>query len=223
MPGTAVLAYSGGLDTSCMIAWLKEDYGYDEVVAILVGTARIVTPNSAHALRTAPGAHHYRIERVEITTAPGVKQLTALVGFGDNSSAQTRASQVPHHLILSAAYVHGSPTVDIRRCVELNSATSAVVDSYIVECHARGEDSQAVWGANGPGPFLIQNNQLEGAGENVMFGGGDPQASELVQEMQRLKSQDAEVFDIEAIVARGPRRPREATPPTPPPPPLSSC
>jgi argininosuccinate synthase len=36
-PGsTAVLAYSGGLDTSCMIAWLKEDYGFDEVVAVLV-------------------------------------------------------------------------------------------------------------------------------------------------------------------------------------------
>jgi argininosuccinate synthase len=33
---TAVLAYSGGLDTSCAISWLKEDYGYDEVVAVLV-------------------------------------------------------------------------------------------------------------------------------------------------------------------------------------------
>ena len=33
---TAVLAYSGGLDTSCAIAWLKEDlYGFDEVVAVL--------------------------------------------------------------------------------------------------------------------------------------------------------------------------------------------
>jgi argininosuccinate synthase len=36
MSGTAVLAYSGGLDTSCAIAWLKEDYGFDEVVAVLV-------------------------------------------------------------------------------------------------------------------------------------------------------------------------------------------
>src|SRR5918912_2786735 len=36
MGRTAVLAYSGGLDTSCAIAWLKEDYGYDEVVAVLV-------------------------------------------------------------------------------------------------------------------------------------------------------------------------------------------
>jgi argininosuccinate synthase len=36
MSRTAVLAYSGGLDTSCAIAWLKEDYGFDDVVAVLV-------------------------------------------------------------------------------------------------------------------------------------------------------------------------------------------
>jgi argininosuccinate synthase len=33
---SAVLAYSGGLDTSCAIAWLREDYGFDDVVAVLV-------------------------------------------------------------------------------------------------------------------------------------------------------------------------------------------
>src|ERR671910_12349 len=33
----AVVAFSGGLDTSCIVSWLKEDwYGYDEVVAVLV-------------------------------------------------------------------------------------------------------------------------------------------------------------------------------------------
>jgi argininosuccinate synthase len=36
MGKTAVLAYSGGLDTSCAIAWLKEDYGFDDVIAVLV-------------------------------------------------------------------------------------------------------------------------------------------------------------------------------------------
>jgi hypothetical protein len=30
MSRTAVLAFSGGLDTTCAIAWLKEDYGFDE-------------------------------------------------------------------------------------------------------------------------------------------------------------------------------------------------
>jgi argininosuccinate synthase len=46
---TAVLAYSGGLDTSCAIAWLKEDYGFDEVVAVLVDVGQDV--NFAPALR----------------------------------------------------------------------------------------------------------------------------------------------------------------------------
>ncbi len=37
MSKTAVVAFSGGLDTSCIVAWLKEEwYGYDEVVAVLV-------------------------------------------------------------------------------------------------------------------------------------------------------------------------------------------
>ena len=36
MPKIAALAFSGGLDTSCAIAWLKEDYGFDEVIAVLV-------------------------------------------------------------------------------------------------------------------------------------------------------------------------------------------
>ena len=37
MSRTAVVAFSGGLDTSCILAWLKEDpYDFDEVVAALV-------------------------------------------------------------------------------------------------------------------------------------------------------------------------------------------
>jgi argininosuccinate synthase len=35
MSGTAVLCYSGGLDTTCAICWLKEDYGFDDVIAVL--------------------------------------------------------------------------------------------------------------------------------------------------------------------------------------------
>jgi len=47
MSGTAVLAYSGGLDTSCAIAWLKEDYGFDEVVAVLVDVGQDAEPAAA--------------------------------------------------------------------------------------------------------------------------------------------------------------------------------
>src|SRR5919202_3795688 len=53
---TAVLAYSGGLDTSCMIAWLKELYGYDEVVAVLVGVGQDTDFEPAFARGRAAGA-----------------------------------------------------------------------------------------------------------------------------------------------------------------------
>jgi argininosuccinate synthase len=53
---TAVLAYSGGLDTSCAIAWLKEDYGFDEVVAVLVDVGQAESLEPAIARGQAAGA-----------------------------------------------------------------------------------------------------------------------------------------------------------------------
>ena len=41
-------------------------------------------------------------------------------------------------------------------------------------------DAQAHRGLERPGPFKIVNNYLEGAGENVMFGGADPTIPDLV-------------------------------------------
>ena len=56
MARTAVLAYSGGLDTSCAIAWLKEDYGFDEVVAVLVDVGQDADFEPAIARGYAAGA-----------------------------------------------------------------------------------------------------------------------------------------------------------------------
>jgi argininosuccinate synthase len=56
MARTAVLAYSGGLDTSCAIAWLKEDYGFDEVIAVLVDVGQDTDFEPAFARGRAAGA-----------------------------------------------------------------------------------------------------------------------------------------------------------------------
>ena len=56
MSRIAVLAYSGGLDTSCAIAWLKEDYGFDEVVAVLVDVGQDADFEPAIARGYAAGA-----------------------------------------------------------------------------------------------------------------------------------------------------------------------
>ena len=56
MTRTAVLAYSGGLDTTCAIAWLREDYGFDEVVAVLVDVGQAFDLDEAMTRGTAAGA-----------------------------------------------------------------------------------------------------------------------------------------------------------------------
>jgi argininosuccinate synthase len=56
MSRIAVLAYSGGLDTSCAIAWLREDYGFDEVVAVLVDVGQEFDLEASLARGRAAGA-----------------------------------------------------------------------------------------------------------------------------------------------------------------------
>ena len=54
---TAVVAYSGGLDTSCIVAWLKEEwYGFDEVIAVLVDVGQEFDLDESIARGTAAGA-----------------------------------------------------------------------------------------------------------------------------------------------------------------------
>ncbi|MFL5575234.1 MAG: hypothetical protein ACJ79S_04625 [Gemmatimonadaceae bacterium] len=141
---------------------------------------KLVTRNQQPALRTAFGAHHYRVIGVEVTGDRSLGMAYDLVRLGQaRDGGQRSLGAVPHHIILDRVYVHGGGALDLTRCVALNSAWSAVVDSYLSECHARGRDSQAIGGWNGPGPFRIVNNYLEGAGENVMFGGADPAIAAL--------------------------------------------
>src|SRR5262249_6141740 len=121
------------------------------------------------------GAHHYRLIGLEIAAAAGTYVNTLL----DLSVSTTSEADLAHDIILDRLYLHADP-VGGRRGVALNSKSSALVDSYLAGFREHGADSQAVAGWNGPGPFLIANNYLEGASENVMFGGADPSITNLV-------------------------------------------
>jgi hypothetical protein len=138
--------------------------------------ARLQAPANAPALQTGAGAHHWRIESLEIAGAT----TGNLVELGDGSDAQRSLELVPHDLVIDRCYIHGDAGRGARRCVALNSATTTVRNSHISDCKAEGEDGQAIAGWNGPGPFQILDNYLEGAGENILFGGADPAIENLV-------------------------------------------
>jgi hypothetical protein len=156
---------------------LPENRITPEYAAVL---PKIISPNTTAAIKTRPGAHHYRLIGLEISLAANVEFNNGLVLLGDGSGAQNHYESIPHNLIVDRCYIHGHKSANVSRGVALNSAQSAVIDSYISEIHGIGFDTQAICGWNGPGPFKIVNNYLEGAGENIMFGGADPSVFELI-------------------------------------------
>src|SRR5215204_2949356 len=142
--------------------------------------AKVQTSNVEPIIRTAAGAHHYRFQGIEFSTSNASVKVYDLIRFGEGRAEQKTLDSVPHHLVIDRCYIHGFDTQDVQRGISLNSAESTITNSYISEIHGVGYDTQAIAGWNGPGPFHIINNYLEGAGENVLFGGADPGILNLV-------------------------------------------
>ena len=133
--------------------------------------------NVGPAIQAASGAHHFRFIGIEAKPLPGAKTFRIIeLGTGGETSTAT----LPHDIIIDRCYIHGNPGEPEIRGVAFNGSRLAVIDSYLSEFKDCCQDTQAIMGWNGPGPFKIVNNYLEAAGENVMFGGADPSITNLV-------------------------------------------
>jgi hypothetical protein len=131
-------------------------------------------------LRIAPRAHHVRLVGLEIAAAPGAAEFVEVVAIGSSGPEQSTMADVPHHVAVERSWVHGLRDANIKRGIGLNAAHACIVDTTIDEIHSDAQDSQAIGGFNGPGPFEIFGNRLEGSAENIMFGGAAPAIADLV-------------------------------------------
>lgn len=117
----------------------------------------------------ADGANFYRFVGLEITRANGISGSAALLS--NQGSAD--------HIIVDRSWLHGNPQDETADGYATSGGTYiAVIDSYFNDfhCYESCTDSHAVSGGTGDhqdGPYLIQNNFLEAAGEAIMFGGGE--------------------------------------------------
>src|SRR6476661_3196585 len=142
--------------------------------------AKLKSPNRQPVIATSPGAHHWRLQLLELLpTQDGAGDIVTL---GDGGPAQQSLSQVPHDLEIDRCYIHGDPAAGQKRGIALNSGATIISNSYISDIKAIGQDTQAIAGWNGPGPYTIENNYLEGAGENFILGGSDPPIPNLITE-----------------------------------------
>jgi hypothetical protein len=140
---------------------------------------KIKSPNIEPALQTAPSARFWLLQYLEFqATDRGFGDIITL-GSGDPTVQRDRAL-VPGDLTIDHCYIHGDPVTGQKRGIALNSGKTDIVDSYVSDIKATGIETQAIAGWNGPGPYRILNNYLEGAGINFLIGGSDPGIANLV-------------------------------------------
>jgi argininosuccinate synthase len=139
---TAVLAYSGGLDTSCAIAWLREDYGFDEVVAVLVDVGQ-------------DGNFEPAVERATAAGASDVVLLDRRQSFADD--------QVAKALLANALYEGRYPLVSaLSRPVIAEAVADVALDlgaeAVVHGCTGKGNDQlrfELAFAAKYPGVRVI--------------------------------------------------------------------
>lgn len=137
--------------------------------------ARLTATVAAPVVATASNAavNSYWLSGLEVEQA-AVAGSNEGVDIGYYSATP---SQLPSNIVIDRCYIHGKAANPVSRLVDLNGNNVAVVDSYLSEGHEIGFDTQGILTVSG-GPMLIQNNFIEGAAENVMFGGASNGSSQ---------------------------------------------
>ncbi len=139
--------------------------------------ARIVTPMAQPAVRALAGVNGYVFHGIEFTVASGVYAFDI---FAIGSGAETSTTVLPRNLTFRQCWFHGDPTLGAKRGIALNGGATTVVDSVFTDFFAIGQDTQAMAGWNGSGPFILNNNRIEATGQGILFGGARPAIAGLV-------------------------------------------
>lgn len=122
------------------------------------------------------GADGYTLIGVEFL-GNAVLPDRSLILFGYNA---TTLDDLPRNIVFDRVYAHGDPEKGGHNGCSCHGINITFINGYWSGFWERGRDSQAIGAYNGAGPYHLENNYLEGSGENVMFGGADPAIPNLI-------------------------------------------
>lgn len=190
-----------------------------------VGQMAIVrTPNSAPCIDTlngGPNASYYRFEWIkfdvlQFPSFSGSAQFGLIrFSYSDNLSVNG-VEVIPRNLFLSHCWIDGrigAAFGDVKKGIEFNCREGAVIDSYVeIGKGTLGQETHAIDGWKGPGPFKIDNDYLEAPGINVLFGGvnnaevvntqGASQPADISTTRCHLFKNRTAWFDVSGIVIK---------------------
>jgi hypothetical protein len=146
-------------------------------LAVPAGSSSPVLATELKSLdrKTRRAASHYRFVGIKFTTDHWVAHLVRL-----GTGTEQLVDELPTGIAFDRSYFAGSEGEGSKQGLVANGRDIAVTNSYFKDFKDTANDALAIAIWNGPGPYMIQNNYLEGSGENMMSGGGDPTIPDLV-------------------------------------------
>jgi hypothetical protein len=129
-------------------------------------------------------ATHIKLRGIRFTVAPNATRTTSfsrgplLIGWASvddfdgfvlNDPSQLPDQIIVQHCVFEQDWVH-----QVSRMIRLHGRHVEIRDSFIEGGQALGADAQGISGSNTKGPYIIENNYIDGTSENLIFGGSKP-------------------------------------------------
>jgi len=135
--------------------------------------------SNQYALVVDLKAHHYRIMGIDFGVSGSLDKSSGIIQVGrEKQGGQWVALEdLPHHIVFDRVSVRGiknpqgTGVYGTRLGVRIAGRHLAIINSHISDISRANQESQAIAGIIGDGPYKIVNNYLEASGENVFFGG----------------------------------------------------
>ncbi len=153
---------------------------------------RRVGPADAWQLATVPslsigdGTSYWRI--IGIRVAPS-QNMYGAIRLG-NADGHASIESIAHHIELDRVFVDVPDAVQERRGIQVNASDVTIRRCTVHGVKEIGADSQAIGGWDGPGRVVIDDCDLQAAGEVVMFGGSAPSVPGLMASDVTLTNND---------------------------------
>jgi len=129
------------------------------------------------------GVHHYRFIGIEFATGLTAVNFHVMLFSAYNLSGQVSPSSMPHDIIIDRCLVHGNDPIAtvfpdgvaaFNGSAVFDVANGAIIDSTLYNLWGNRLETQVITCQGGPGPRLIQNNEISGGTEGFMCGGSVP-------------------------------------------------
>ena len=134
--------------------------------------ARVQSPNSTPAFMLGANADSWQFVGLEMVASSATHTYN-VIQIGDLDYVRT-LEELPNNITIERCYIHGDPMLGGRRGVLAMGTNITVRDSWIEGFFHSGADTQGILISEGKGPFLVENNYIEGAGENVIISAEAP-------------------------------------------------